>query len=573
MALPRINQIGEWNPQLFREIKGRFVPRNILIATAIALISQLILLMSFSTLLPVPNEHATPISHRYCTGTAPEYTPPLCLTDGFKSFVINWSLWWKDVFVWLSIIGLFALLVVGTYMLIADLAKEERRGTLNFLRLTPQSSPSILMGKMLGVPMLLYFVGFLALPLHFVAGLSGGISFPLILGYYVVLGASCLFFYSVALLLGLVGKGFGGFKAWLGSGVVLMFLFLMTTMLMSSSYVSHSPFDWLMLFNPEIVLPYLMGSYSLDASSTANYSSTVQLQNLSYFFLPVGSSFWSIGGLIVLNFGLCTYWSWQAIKRCFHNPTATLLGKQQSYWLTAGFEAMMLGFALNPEIGEWKSYNRGAFDNFQLILVFNLLLFVGLIAALSPQRQAMQDWMRYRHQQGSAPKKGVMLDLIWGERSPSLVAVALNLALASSMLLPWILLWPNSELKIPAVWGLFVSLSLTLVYAAVAQFMLLMKTPKRAVWAAASVGGLIIVPPIIFGFLSMTPMNNPGVWLFSAFPGAGLEYATGISVFFAVIGQSLAFGLLSLRFKRQLQKAGESDLKALLSGRSAVKLR
>ena len=204
--------------------------------------------------------------------------------------------------------------------------------------------------------------------------------------------------------------------------------------------------------------------------------------------------------------------------------------------------------------------------------MFNLLLFLGLIAALSPQRQAMQDWMRYRHQQRSAHKKGVMLDLIWGERSPALVAVALNLAIASSILLPWILLWPSSDLKVPALWGLLVSVSLTLLYAAIAQLMLLMKTPKRAVWATTSVGGLIVLPPIIFRFLSMTPMDNPAVWLFSAFPGASLETTTGISVFLAVIGQSLTFSLLSFQFTRQLQKVGESDLKALLSGRSSLKL-
>jgi hypothetical protein len=570
MALPRIEQIGEWNPQLFREIKGRLLPRNILIATAVSLVSQLLLLMSFSSQLPVPNESATAISNRYCTGTAPPYSLPICLADGFKGFVINWSLWWKDVFVGLSIMGIFALFVIGTYMLVADLAKEERRGTLNFLRLTPQSSPSILMGKMLGVPMLLYFVGFLALPLHLLAGLSGGISLSLILGYYVVLGASCWFFYSVALLLGLVGKWLGGFQAWLGSGVVLMFLFAMTIMLINSSYATHSPLDWLMLFNPEIVLPYLMGSYSLDASTTENYRSS--LQQLTYFSMPVGSSIWSIVGLMVLNFGLWTYWIWQGVKRCFHNPSGTVLGKQQSYWLTACLEAVILGFAVNPEVGQWKSYNQLAFNNFQVLLVFNLLLFLGLIAALSPQRQAMQDWMRYRHQQRSAHKRGVLLDLVWGERSPALVAVALNLAIASSILLPWILLWPSSDLKVPALWGLLVSVSLTLLYAAIAQLMLLMKTPKRAVWATTSVGGLIVLPPIIFRFLSMTPMDNPAVWLFSAFPGASLETTTGISVFLAVIGQSLTFSLLSFQFTRQLQKVGESDLKALLSGRSSLKL-
>ena len=35
-----LTNIWEWNPQLFREIKGRLKTRNIAIATAIALIGQ-----------------------------------------------------------------------------------------------------------------------------------------------------------------------------------------------------------------------------------------------------------------------------------------------------------------------------------------------------------------------------------------------------------------------------------------------------------------------------------------------------------------------------------------------------
>jgi hypothetical protein len=570
MSVPWLDQLGEWNPQLFREIKGRLVPRNILIATAVSLVSQLLLLMSFANQLPVPNESANVISGRYGTQTSPNYGSPTYLPDGLGGFVINWPLWWKDVFISLSIIGIFALLVVGTYMLISDLAKEEHRGTLNFVRLTPQSSPIILMGKMLGVPILLYVVGFLALPLHLAAGLSGQIPFHLILGYYGVLGASCLFFYSLALLFGLVSRWLGGFQAWLGSGVVLMFLFPMTAMFSSSTYITQSPIDWLILFNPEVVLPYLIDSNSLDASNSANYGSN--LKDLSYFFLPVGASVWSVAGLMVLNFGLWTYWAWQGLQRCFHNPTATLLGKQQSYWLTACFEAVILGFAVNSKVEQWKTYPKGLFENFEMLLVFNLLLFLCLLAALLPQRQAMQDWARYRHKQRSAHKRGVIKDLIWGEKSPALIAVVLNLAIASSILLPWILVWPESEYKIPALWGLLVSSSLILIYAAVAQLMLFMKTQKRAAWAATSVGGLIVLPPIIFGFLSVTPVENPSVWLFSAFPWVSLEHAAGMSVFLAVIGQSLAFGLLSLQLTRQLQKAGESSTKALLSGRSPVAL-
>ena len=572
MELTVLNQLGEWNPQLFRELKGRLRPRNIVLTVAISLIGQLLLLMSFASQLPVPKPNdVNVIASRYCTGTRPVYSSPNCLLDGLGGFIINWPLWWKDVFVWLTIIGLFALLVGGIYMLISDLAKEERRGTLNFLRLSPQSSLSILMGKMLGVPILLYLIGALAFPLHLAAGLSGQIPLSLMLAYYSVLSASCCFFFSVALLFSLVGKWLGGFQSWLGSGVLLMFLYPMTLMLLSNADITHSPFDWLMLFNPEMVLPYLIGSHSLDAATTATSGSN--FRDLLFFYLPVGSSIWSLVGLMVLNYGLGTYAVWQGLKRCFHNPNGTLLGKQQSYWLTAGFEAIILGFALNPEVGSWRSYPKGVFENFQIVMVFNLLLFLGLLAALLPQRQAMQDWARYRHKLGSSRKRSIMQDLIWGEKSPGLVAVVLNLAIASSILLPWIVLGIPGEYKILALWGLSVSTSIMLVYAIVAQLMLLMKTPKRAVWASASVGGLIALPPIIFGFLMMTPESRPIVWLFSAFPWAGLEHVTGINIFLAVISQSLAFGLLSLQLKRQLQKAGESSTKALLSGRSSVAMK
>ena len=136
MTLPRIDRIGEWNPQLFREIKGRLKPRNILIAVTISLVGQLLVLMSFVNHLPdvpVLSEEHSPIYNRYCTGTLPypKADVSLCSLVGSNSFEINWQVWCQDVFVCLSIIGIFALLVGGTYMLVNDLSKEEQRGTLN----------------------------------------------------------------------------------------------------------------------------------------------------------------------------------------------------------------------------------------------------------------------------------------------------------------------------------------------------------------------------------------------------------------------------------------------------------
>jgi hypothetical protein len=577
MLIPWIDQLGEWNPQLFREIKGRFKPRNILIAVATSLVGQLLLLMSFAGQLPVADERKRGfrdvITSRYCTGTHPGYSSVLtCTSDGLGGFVINWQLWWTDVFTWLSIIGMFALLLVGIYMLISDLSKEEQRGTLNFLRLSPQSSRSILTGKLLGVPVLLYLVGFLALPLHLLSALSGHIPVSLILGFYSVLGGSCLFFYSLALLFGLViSHRLGGFQAWLGSGVILMFLYVTTAMVLNpSNIVSHFPADWVTLFSPAVVLNYMPveGNFLKNAPID-------DLEQLKWYYLPVGTSVWSLVGLMLLNYGVWTYWVWQGLKRCFHNPSATLLSKQQSYWLTATFEVVILGFALNPEATNWRNYSKGLFENFQMLLVFQLLLFLCLIAALSPHRQAMQDWARYRHQMRSSRKRGMLADLIWDEKSPALVAIALNLAIASVTVLSWILLWPASEYDIPALRGLLLNCSVIFVYAAVAQLMLFMKAPKRVPYAAATVGLLVVLPPVVFSLLSMATYESEHalLWMFSAFPWAVVEQTTGMTVFLAVIGQSLATALLSLQLTRQLQKAGESSTKALLSARSPVTTR
>jgi hypothetical protein len=201
-------------------------------------------------------------------------------------------------------------------------------------------------------------------------------------------------------------------------------------------------------------------------------------------------------------------------------------------------------------------------------MVFNLILFLGLIAALSPHRQAMQDWARYRHQKLSVRKAGILPELIWGKTSPAVLAVVMNCAIASLIILPWLLLWPNSDYKVPALWGLILNTSIIVFYSSIVQLMLLMKTPKRAIWAAATVMGLIILPPIVFSFLSLS--NDSAAWLLSGFPWFSIEHAGASTVLMAIVGQSLGLVLLNVQLTRQLHKAGESATKALLSGRSPV---
>ncbi|MGA9377651.1 MAG: ABC transporter permease, partial [Phormidium sp.] len=280
-----VNQIGNLNPQMWREIKGRLKPRNIVISVAISLLTQLLIIQYFLSRLPVPprlEEYTYQISNTYCTGKRPGgyYSASLCLRDSLGNFIISWELWNRDLFVCLSWVGIFSLLVAGTYLLINDLSQEERRGTLNFIRLSPQSNKNILIGKILGVPILLYLVILLVVPLHFWTGLSAQIPPGQILGFDCAFIACCILFYSTALLYSLVSNWLGGFQSWLGSGVVLGFVWL-NYLLTYSPF--NSPLSWLRLLTPFDLIPNF-----LDSSFYKDHYNHLTLVDLQWYNLPIG---------------------------------------------------------------------------------------------------------------------------------------------------------------------------------------------------------------------------------------------------------------------------------------------
>ena len=175
----------DWNPQFFREIKGRVKPKNIILTSVVSIITQLLIVLAYLGDFPDNNSLVTQYSH-YCLGIIYDrygVTRGVCDTNSVGEWIINWQLFWLDIFLCLSIISIFSLLVVGSYMLIADLTKEERKGTLNFIRLTPQSATDVLFGKILGVPIILYWVILLTLPLNFIAGLKAHIPLSLLGGF------------------------------------------------------------------------------------------------------------------------------------------------------------------------------------------------------------------------------------------------------------------------------------------------------------------------------------------------------------------------------------------------------
>ncbi|WP_242040356.1 hypothetical protein [Anabaena subtropica] len=552
-------KLGEWNPQLLREIKGRGKVRDILLAVAVSLLGQIVLFMYFQAQLPYHADSSFAYNHKYCkSDTLSE--PLQCIFDSYDNVIINWQLWCQDVFSMLSLIGVFILLVGGTFLLINDLATEERRDTLNFVRLSPQPPQSILIGKMLGVPIILYLVLLLAIPFHLWLGLKAQIPLSQIFSFYGILIIAGFFYYSGALLFSLVGTWLGGFQAWLGSGLVLGFLLFTKEALRDSSIVNY-PIIIIRLFNPYYFIPH--------------YSKVSQLSRFHWFALPIGASFAITVCFSVLLYLLGTYFIWESLQRCYRDPNSTMLSKKQSYLLTSSFTLITLG-CTNWGAAFTEGYYQSSLmkENIAFLMFLDFGLFLYLIAALTPNRQTLQDWSRYRHIYSSQKLDNSKLikDLIWGEKSPAILAIAINALIAITCLVFFILIVssPVND-KYKALLALVFAGSLAIIYAALAQLVLLMKNEQRILWANGMLGAVIILPPIVLGLLLSNPSNQSVLWLLSVasplvilYPGGA--YIVTTTMFLALLGHGGILGLILFQITSQLKKFGESATKAILVG-------
>jgi len=558
MTLHLLDKIGNWNPQLFREIKGRLNIGNMALASAFSLSAQLLLLMYYSAQMPVTPPYwkqTEDIYNRFCVLETVNVNSSgakrsTCLTDALGNFVINWPRWWQEIFIWLSILSVLALLVAGASMLVSDLEKEERRGTLNFIRLSPQSAKTIFLGKILGVPILLYLAAILTVPLHLYAGLAGQIPLNEILCFYTAVAASCALFYSTAMLFGLTTSWLGGFQPWLASATVFG--------LFGISWLPLAGTAWDVL---HFLSPLAMLRYQLFSVDRTDFDSLVEnLDNLQWFYSPVGTNIASGIALCLLVCGTGTYWMWQGWQRRFPNPSATVLSKRQSYLLVICCQVIFLGFAL-------QSDPPGGNRNLLGLLILNLLMFLALIAALTSDRQSLYDWARYRKQIVPSSQKlwrrYPLLDLIWSEKSPAVVAIALNLLCSVIILTPWALL---EKFDANGFWGLILCLNLILIYAGIAQIFLFTKSRNKESRAVAIVGGAILLPPLILVMLLLTPDQAPILWLSSTFGGfwSSSQAASGNTILLSILSQWTVLVLLNLKLRSQLKLAGESASKALL---------
>jgi hypothetical protein len=453
-----IDRMGNLNPQIFREFKQRLTPRNIAVAAVLSFLGQGFVWFFYYSQIPVPNPKIKDVYSQYCiiSGLQPRYSE-ICQLDSSGNFLINWQYWWSDVSNNLSFLLPLALLLGSVYLLTADIVEEEKRGTLNFIRLSPQSVGNIFIGKILGVPIAIYLAVVLAIPFHFIAGINGGGNIGLLLAWYLAIASMWFLLSSIAILYVLLG----GFQT-------IAIVALLTFPIGIS----------------------LSGINSLALATLRRESWLVEKNvqdTIHWYALPIFSNAIWFYAFIISCFLALTYWVWQALSRRYVNPTATILSKLQSYQINISFGIWLLGFVLSAPAKDIKS-------TILVLSAYHIISLFLLIPILLPSKQALQDWSRYRHDRAkqNIDKLDLVRDLIINDKSPTLLAIATNLAIAIAL---WVLMsFIKNGDNFRLITGLYSAASLISIYAAIAHLTLFLKVRKRNIWTTGILGMVMFLP-------------------------------------------------------------------------------
>jgi len=436
----------------------------------------------------------------------------------------------RDVCRALSWVIPYALFVLGGYYIVDDLGKEERTGTLNFIRLSPRPAVEILLGKLLGVPILPMLLVAIALPMHVITGLLGGVSPGWLLSYYLLLVFAMGLVYSLALLFGLVGSTspLGKQQALSGIGFAGLALFFLAPVFM--------------LWNTQVVW------WSFEQGSPLFSEFDRVSTPLEWVYLPIAANVIVAHIFALGNFVLAALLTWQVLLRKFQVPQSTLVSKYISYVGVAYANVLLWGFFQRSTIQDFEQESGIA-----ALAFLNAGLLIGLIFALAPSRQILLDWLRYRQHR--------FMDWVWNDNSPSVLAIAINFAIAAVLIVPWLFIVKGANIQASAYLLSAVSLgTIILIYATLVQIILSMRLRSPMIWAVGVVATIGIVPPIILGILTEGLADRStfliAIWTFLGIPFWNGSDAGNLSLGLAIgwAAQLIVLLLLFTRFSQNLKR-------------------
>ena len=447
MQSPWIHHLGAWNPQLLREIRGRLKTRSILAAIALSTIGQVLLCLIH---LQVQWE---------------------------RSSQEQWMGIWSTI-TWVLPHLLFGLC---SYYLVGDITQEEKRGTLNFIRLSPRPGWQILLGKILGVPILPYLTLASFIPLHLLATLIARVPLGFMLSYYLLLVGEGFLCFSLALLYGLTSGSQPGLVNRQGTsaiafGAMTFFVFTPLCLGWNSNVIWHG-FGGIGWLAPSFSQP-----------------------NWFYWALiPISSNILVAHLFTLVNLALLSGLIWRMLLRRFRQPRSTWMSKRQSYAIVAYLEILMVGFGVRPDIYTSDNWT----DAWPLVVtvIFYLVSAASLVLvmfAIAPQRQALLDWSRYQ-------ARGLQ-SWLWADKSPMLLAMVIHLGMVYAILVPWTFLTGLGFVyPIWTITGFVGAANTLLMYGLLIQTVMAGRTRNPLVWAVGILVVWLTVPPLVLTIVQLVP--------------------------------------------------------------------
>ncbi len=529
------DRIGEFNPQLMRELKSRLSWRNLGITVFLSILVQGMILIGQYAKLPVLQG----VNSRHYSNTeycfALPYKPGIanvgnCKLDAFNNLLINWPKWWGDTSLGISAVMFMGLFAGGVYLLASNISQEERRGTLDFIRLTPQRVGSIMGGKLAGVPILVYLATALALPLQIHAVHEAQLARINVLSWDLLM---------------------------VSMGILLYLAAILTTMWFKAQSI--------LLAGLTLCLGYPLIYMSLmwygKGKNEGIYWYGLDLGNQVFAYLLFTG---------VASVGI--YWLYQATRRRYLKPTAIVLSKKQSYIGSGMYHLILIGFT----IGKSRHYiykedfgvrfhlpfglaNGYGSDSSMIISIFAFGWLMLLVPLLLPSQQSLVEWSR-QHPVFASKGRSLLADLVGYDKSPAMLAIVINMAIATIIWLPPSLLTHASDRIMPKIFlGIGMSTALVVIYSTIAHWCLFWKVNQRHAWTAGIIGGLVVLPLVFGALLNVNSSGNNPAFLFSPFLWTSIRQVPGfisVGVFLALFGTMI---WLNLRLRRVLKKIGRSE--------------
>jgi hypothetical protein len=158
-------------------------------------------------------------------------------------------------------------------------------------------------------------------------------------------------------------------------------------------------------------------------------------------------------------------------------------------------------------------------------------------------------------------KRNLWVDLIGHEKSPAMLAVAINIAIAAAVWLPLILMGNGIGQMMPKILlGISLTTVLAVIYSTITHWVLFWKVNQRYAWMVGIVSVLVFLPPIFGMVLSAGGGDRYNIpLLFSPFLWSSIERTSGFTSMIVFAFLVCVAAVLNLKLWRGLNKVGRSE--------------